>query len=252
MNNKRVILYTYFYSKWGLDDTVGFSCDKAVEWCGFKPDYHKNKINEQITTLLGQFVHNGYMEISGDIYRNNCNIATLIPDKFDYADNFALIYFDEIHKIKDFKNVLKDDPDINRMSAAILLLVLSYLRVNMLRRKDEHIGNFSDKPEFCYRHYVDIEADIGIKNRYISKAIKILDKLDIIANQAIARYTDEFGNWHTDVTMFVDKYRFRPNKYNQFELDNNYNYKQELQWGMDYIKEKKYLKKKFNQDTEGH
>lgn len=246
MNDKRVIVYCYFSLKYGLDDTVGFSCDSVVTWCGFKSNYHKDKINENITTTINGLISNQYIKVSGVISRNEYNEATLNMEKFCPDTQFAIIYYDEIQKIMDFKKIINDDKEKNRMSSAILLLVLSYLRMNMLRRQEGYIGKESDKPEFCYRYYIDIEKDIGISSRYISRAISILIKLDLLAKQEIPRYKDEHDNWHTEVTLFVNKYKYDK----QGKLDQKYNYQQELQWGIDYIKDKKYLKKKFKQDTE--
>ena len=105
----------------------------------------------------------------------------------------------------------------------------------------------SDKPEFCYRHYNNIEVDIGLSSRYISKATKILNKMDIIEYRELPRYKDESGNWHTEVTLFVNKYKRIDNGES---IDTKYDFNQELQWGIEYIKEKKFLSKKFLQNTE--
>lgn len=233
MNEKRVMLYSYFATKRGLDDTVGFSCDTVVEWCGFKHNYHKNKINDQIADLIYKLVEYEYIEVNEKIFRNNCNIANLKHEKFDIDNQFALIYFDEINNIRNFKYYTKDT---NKMNSAILLLVLSYLRVNMLRRQNGYLGKESDKPEFCYRMYIDIEKDLGISSRYISRAVKILNEMDIIVSEGMPRYKDKNDNWHTDVTLFVNKYK-REN--GGESLDSKYDYKQELQWGVQYIDCKK-------------
>lgn len=63
-------------------------------------------------------------------------------------DNFGIIYFDELEKILNFKEELKDIKvngeviDITKMSSAYILLLLSYLHVNMNRN--------------LYIHYVSI------------------------------------------------------------------------------------------------
>lgn len=243
MNEKRVLLFSYFSLKRGLDDTVGFSCNNIVEWGGYKHNYNKGKINESIKDLLINFIDNKYISIVGDINKNNFIDSVLHTEKFDIDSRFALVYDVELERIRNFKKYTKD---ITRMSSAILLLVLSYLRVNMLRRQNGYIGRRSDKPEFCYRMYIDIEKDIGISSRYISRAIKILQEMDLIVSHELKRYKDDSENWHTDVTIFVNKYKLK----SSVEIDMNYDYTQEIQWGIDYIKEKKFLTKKFYQNTE--
>lgn len=242
------MVYSYFYLKRGLDDTAGFSCNSVVEWCGHKVDYHKNKINGQITKCINSLIDHNYIKVTGDMTSNLFCMADINIEKFDVPNSFAIIYFDEITKIRNFKNYTSDK---NRMNPSILMLVLSYLRVNMLRRQEYYIGKESDKPEFCYRLYINIEKDIGISTRYISRAVKILEELNIIKSQELSRWKDENENWHTEVTLFVNKYKYKKNNENgNFIIDKNYDYEQELMWGMEYIKEFKFLKKKFNQDTE--
>jgi hypothetical protein len=235
-------VYSYFASKQGLDDTVGFSCNNIVEWCGHKKDYHKNKINEQVTSVIASLEDLSYIKVKGTISADMFSVAELDMSKFCPDTQFALIYFDEIKKIKDFKKYTKDT---SKMNTAFLLLTLSYIRTNMLRRQDGYIGDKSSKPEFCYRMYIDIEKDIGLSGRYISRSVKILNELDILVSQELPRYQDDDGNWHTEVTMFVNKYRYKRNR-----IDKEYDYQQELQWGKEYIQEKKYLSKKFDQSTE--
>lgn len=244
INENRIAVYSYFFIRQGLDDTVGFSSNHLVKWCGYSIDYHKGRINEKINTIVNQLSENNYFNLEGHVSADILTIANLNQEKFCPDSQFALIYDDELDKIRNFK---KHTKDVTRMSSSILLLVLSYLRVNMLRRQDKYIGNKSDKPEFCYRYYINIEKDIGISNRYISRAVKILSEMGILAYMELPRYKDENGNWHTEVTLFADKYRYKDNSKS---LDNDYDYQQELQWGVDYIKEKKYASKKFYQNSE--
>lgn len=244
------MVYSYFASKRGMDDTVGFSCNNIVDWCGHSVDYHKNKINDQIFDCLNNLMTDNYIEVTGDITRNMFCCAAINNEKFDVPNSFAVIYFDEIQKIRNFKEYTDD---VNRMNSSMLILVLSYLRVNMLRRQELYFGKESDKPEFCYRMYINIKKDIDLSERYISRAVNILKKLDIIEIYELPRWKDENDSWHTDVTLFVNKYKYKKNKENDsYVIDKNYNYEQEIKWGMEYIKEKKYLKKKFDQNTENN
>jgi hypothetical protein len=245
LENNRVMVYSYLAIRRGLDDIVGFSCDSIVKWCGYKPNYDKDKINDNIIKLLEQLHNKEYIKLSDYDCKNSFSECVINNNKFDIPDQFALIYLDEIKKIQDSKNKNR------KVSPPILLLLLSYLRVNMLRRQKDYFENSADKPEFCYRMFIDIENDIGLTGRYISKAITILSDIGLIATKTLPRYKDEYGNWHTEVTLFADRYRYRKNKNGQFVLDEKYNCNQELQWGEEYIKEKKHLSKEFNQNTEG-
>ena len=67
-----------------------------------------------------------------------------------------------------------NDIDTSRLSAAYILLLLAYIRVNI--RKN------TDKPQCCYRLYKTISEDIGISERYVTRIVEILDVMDIIKN----------------------------------------------------------------------
>lgn len=244
MGKNRIMVFSYFASKRGLDDTVGCSCNSVVEWCGYKTNYNKDKSNENITKLVKDFEKIKYITVNGAINRNFYTSVIINNEKFDIPSQFALIYFDEINNIKQY---IQPENNKSKIGSPILLLLLSYLRMNMLRRQKGYIGKPSDKPEFCYRMYTDIETDIGVSKRYISKGISILEELDLIAIHNLPRWQDENKNWHTEVTLFVNK-----NKMNEKRngYDKSYDYKQELLWGIEYINEKKFLNKKFDQNTE--
>lgn len=235
------MIYSYFATHQGLNESVGFSCDDVVIWSGYKPNYNKNKINDKIASLITYFEANGFYLIDGDLTRNNFVKATLDLNRFSPENQFAVIYFDELEKIRDYDTINNDKGKIH---SSILLLALSYIRVNLLRRHSDFSFNKGNKPEFCYRMYKDIEADIGISSRYISRAISILEELGILASATIPRWKDESNVWHTGVTLFVNKYKYKDTE----KLDDEYDYKQELIWGEEYIRQKKYLKKKFNQN----
>lgn len=243
----RIAIFSYFAFKRGLDDTVGFSLDNIVEWCGYKVNYRKDKTNDNFAKIIKDFENGEYITTAGDITRNNYIQAKVNSDKFDLDSQFAIIYLDEIEKLKNFKDFIDPDKKNGKMSTSILLLLLSYIRLNMLRREKKYFGDKSNKPEFCFRMYKDIENDIGISSRYISKAVSILEELNLIVTRTISRTKDENDNWHTGVTLFANKYKRIDGGES---IDAGYDCEQELQWGYEYIKEKKYLSKKFNQNTE--
>lgn len=62
------------------------------------------------------------------------------------------------------------------MSSAYILLLISYLRVNMNRNPDKSLC--------CYRLYQTISEDISLSERYISRIVEILDVMNIVKYQA--------------------------------------------------------------------
>lgn len=138
-------------------------------------------------------------------------------EKFDIPDNFEFIYFDELERILNFKKELKDvkvngeEIDTTRMSSAYILLLLSYLRVNMNRNPD--------KPLCCYRLYQKITEDIGLSERYISRIVEMLDVMDVVKFQEGKRIRykkqdDKYG-FLTTPKVFAD--------YRHFAKDENGN-----------------------------
>ena len=163
IGDKRVVIFSYLCSRRALDDTVAFSISELCHWSHLKPNYHDGKINHKYLEVLEMLSHYGYFidcpdfqklakekKNSTDYYNIKLNI-----EKFDIPDGFGIVYFDELEKILNFKEELKDkNIDLSRMSSAYILLLLSYLRVNMNRN--------SDKPLCCYRLYQKITEDIGL------------------------------------------------------------------------------------------
>lgn len=235
IGDKRVIIFSYLCSRRALDDTVAFSISELCHWSYLKPNYHDGKINHKYLEVLELLSHYGYFvnypdfkklatekKNSTDYYSIKVNI-----EKFDISDNFGIIYFDELEQILNFKEELKDtdiDIDLTRMSSAYILLLLSYLRVNMNRNPD--------KPLCCYRLYQTISEDIGLSERYITRIAEILDAMKIIKHQEgkRSRYTKSNGQYGfvTAPKIFADYKRYIKDEYGNSKIDCNYDYEREI------------------------
>lgn len=240
IGNKRVIIFSYLCSRRALDDTVAFSISELCHWSHLKPNYHNGKINHKYLEVLELLSHYGYFidypnfkkiasekKNSTDYY----NIKLNIP-KFDIPDNFGIIYFDELQQILNYKEELKDTRiDLTRMSSAYILLLLSYLRVNMNR-------NFK-YPLCCYRLYQKISEDIGLSERYITRIVEILDVMNIIKHQEgkRTRYIKPNGTYGfiTSPKIFADYRRYAKGNDGSSKLDENYNYMYEIQKQLDIL-----------------
>ena len=226
---------------------MAFSISELCHWSHLKPNYHDGKINHKYLEVLELLSHYGYFDYYPDFEKlatekknstdyYNIKINT---EKFDIPDNFGIIYFDELENILNFKEELNDvkvngeEIDVTRMSSAYILLLLSYLRVNMNR-------NF-DKPLCCYRLYQKITEDIGLSERYISRIVEILDVMDIIKYQEGKRIrykkeNDKYG-FLTTPKVFADYRHFAKDDRGNQTVDNNYNYKTEIQKQLDILEE---------------
>lgn len=238
IGDKRVIIFSYLCSRRALDDTVAFSISELCHWSYLKPNFHDGKINQKYLEVLELLSHYGYFvdypdfeklakekKNSTDYYNIKINI-----EKFDIYDNFGIIYFDELEKILNFKRELEgkkingEDIDLSRMSSAYILLLLSYLRVNMNRDVT--------KPLCCYRLHRKISEDIGLSERYISRIVEILDVMDIIKHKEgkRTRYekTDGTYGFITAPKVFADYRKFIKDKNGNSIMDKEYNYENEI------------------------
>lgn len=234
IGDKRVIIFSYLCSRRALDDTVAFSISELCHWSHLKPNYHDGKINQKYLEVLESLSYYGYFvdypnfsklakekKNSTDYYNIKLHI-----EKFDTPDNFGIIYFDELEQILNFKTELKEkNIDLSRMSSAYILLLLSYLRVNMNRN--------SDKPLCCYRLYQTISEDIGLSERYISRIVEILDVMNIVKHQEgkRTRYIKSNGyfGFLTAPKIFADYRHFIKDQYGNQKLDSGYDFEKEIQ-----------------------
>lgn len=238
LGDKRVIIFSYLCSRRALDDTVAFSISELCHWSHLKPNYHDGKINHKYLEVLELLSLCGYFESypnfeklakekknSTDYY--NIKINT---EKFDIPDNFGIIYFDELEAILNFKEELKgikvngEDIDIARMSSSYIVLLFSYLRVNMNRNPD--------KPLCCYRLYQKITEDIGLSERYISRIVEMLDVMNIIKFREGKRIRykkqdDKYG-FLTTPKVFADYRHYVKDENGNQIFDTNYNFANEI------------------------
>lgn len=223
-----MIIFSYLCARRALDDTVAFSITELCHWSNLKPNYRDGKINQKYYDVLLLLSHYGYFvecpDFESYLHESTNSVkyqrVKLNIEKFDALDNFGIIYFDELQRILDFNGELKDsDIDLTRMSSAYILLLISYLRVNMNRNPD--------KPLCCYRHYQKIAEDTGLSERYVSRIIEILDT---IKKMKRARYkgSNDKVRFSTTPKIFADYRRFIKNTNGDTILDTEYDYNAEI------------------------
>lgn len=240
IGDKRVIIFSYLCSRRALDDTVAFSISELCHWSHLKPNYHDGKINHKYLKTLESLSRYGYFVDHPDFSKlakekkNSTDYYNIALDigKFDTPDNFGIIYFDELQRILAFKEELKNkDIDLVRMSSAYILLLLSYLRVNMNRNLD--------KPQCCYRLYQKISEDIGLSERYISRIVEILDAMNIIKCQESkrTRYMKSNGEYGfvTAPKIFADYKRYIKDESGNSKIDIDYDYEKEIKKQLDIL-----------------
>lgn len=241
LGDKRVIIFSYLCARRALDDTVAFSITELCHWSKLKPNYRDGKINQKYYDVLLLLSHYGYFvecpDFESCLHESTNSVkyqqVKLNIEKFDIPDNFGIIYFDELLRILDFKGELKDSGiDLARMSSAYILLLLSYLRVNMNRNPE--------KPLCCYRHYQKIAEDTGLSERYIGRIVDILDAMNIIKYHKMKRTrfkdTNNDVKFNTTPKIFVDYRHYIKDTNGVSIIDTKYDYNAEISKQIEHMK----------------
>lgn len=234
IGEKRVIVFSYLCCRRSLDDTVAFSITELVEWSKLKPNYRTGKINQKYWSVLERFTELHYIKTKLDFKRltseqknSNEYLNVLINnEKFDMTERYGIVYFDELQKILNFKKELENNEiETNRISSSQILLVLSYIRLNMKR--------IPNKPRCCYRLLKTISEDIEISERYIKRIITILSELDIVKFEEMKRnrYLDRESNicFSTTPKVFADYKVYTKDGYGNHAIDKTYSWKDEIE-----------------------
>ena len=117
-----------------------------------------------------------------------------------------MIYIDEIRKIIDFKR------EYPTAEISYIILVLAYIRMMIFNRPIcvENTAGISiekikkESPEILASHYKYIAQDLGINETTVSKAVSILEKLEIIHHQVLPRNVDNDGMWRCEKIIFTN------------------------------------------------
>ncbi|WP_206459427.1 hypothetical protein [Anaerovorax sp. IOR16] len=219
----RIPIFIYLYRKVSLDDTIGCCLDDIIYNVGYSNIKIKTNIINRINTTLSYFQDNGLIEIDNNYNKLSQNYyVRLYPNKdyFDAPDSFCQILLSEVDKILNYKDYITLDKNERNVMPDKLLYILTYIRMNKLRRADNQEAYPNRKPEFFFKQIKDIAEDLEINKKTVSSGIVILEKLNIIVSKKMKRYKDVKGNWHTGITLFVDKYD---------------GWEQELEWGVSLL-----------------
>ena len=134
------------------------------------------------------------------------------------SHGFGIIRRSEFERIIQSK---KDSDSISmcRINQAHTLLLLAYIRCNMIR--------MAGRPTFYSNLLSRLSINIGISTRSVSYAAVVLEQLGILHNEELPRYKDSAGWWHSNVRIFVDM--------NPPEKASGYDWAKETERGIAFI-----------------
>lgn len=186
LGDKRIIAYSsILFHNW---DSKKCDVQELVLYFDYSISRKSTDVDLQFLDLYKRFNTIGYI-----------NIHNLIEKTFTFfveppKDSFGIIYNFEIAEILDYRKKMRKNG--YRINHAHLLLLLSYIRLNMQKQPDKPVMHFS--------LLKTISKNIGLSVRSITSALKILEELDIIHSEELPRYKDSNGNWHSNVKVFVN------------------------------------------------
>ena len=226
MGVRRVTVFSFFSEFRGLTSKMFFSVNDIVKWSGKKPNRNKGKINDQILDVVDRLDDNGFVSLSGKPNGSSTAMATFDVDKIARMclneSGYAVIYFDELHKILSYENPNSKDSYLN---CDVVLLVFSYLRMRIFRRRNRiRHGEFVvdefnrimidetiekrrvDSPEAYSEYYCIIAEELGLSEKSVSKAVDVLAELGLICFETLPRKKVD-GKWTTQPTVFCNAYK---------------------------------------------
>lgn len=186
LGNKRILSYSsLLFHCWDKK-----SCDvtELAVYCGYSDNRHSYANIAKLVDLFQVLSNCGYIEI--EFSSNKLFTFFSKPPK----NSFGIIYKYEFTQILEYRKSQRQNG--LRVNHAHLLLLLSYIRLNMERQPGKPVVHFS--------MIKTISENTGLSTRSVSLALKILEELSIIHHEPLPRYQDENGNWHTNVKIFVN------------------------------------------------
>lgn len=196
----RVAALSYICAMTGVAYKINFSIKLIVNWLGKSDDRRitKNGCNTAsgVKMCIESFKKRNILSYDND----ELKFATLIEGRFDkeeysecYAhERFAKIYIDELSTIINYQN----SNDGEYMDNLILLLVFAYLRAKIPVKNN--LAGAGDRPDAYDTNYKTIGNELGLSERLVSKAVKVLVQLGYIYERRRGKEsyysTDEKGN----------------------------------------------------------
>lgn len=248
----RLSVFLYFNYNQTWDETIHYSPLYMIQWSGYKTTWNrsnKDNIYEKFKRCMQWSFENGYI-IDFDVSKytlSNFQSSLLNCEKIRPLNNFGLLYDFEIDAINKFKSTYKP------LNKSVLLLLLSYVRAFTWVRGNEisghSINSQKEKPEILQTTFQSIEFFTGVPRKLVSRAMTVLEDMELVTTHRMPKYKDTDGGWHSDDLICVCPYKYLLKGKEICKCTNEeYSPEKELQYGIEFIKNQTYFSKKFYQD----
>lgn len=197
LGEKRILVYSsILFTCWSKKQC---NIEKLIDNCDYTRKRMAYGVEQQFRDMINSFAEKEYISLKSP-WINTFSFYIQAP-----KNSFGIISKFEYEQIFNYRIAAKSYN--KRINHAHLLLLLSYIRLNMDKRPGKPIMHFS--------MLKIISDNIGISVRSVTAALKILEELLIIHSEELPRYKDKNNNWHSNVKVFVNM---------KLPVNNNTNY----------------------------
>lgn len=214
---KLVTVFSYFFIKRGLDDTVSSSINMIAKWCGKNPNRSQRGISAKLLAAVNKLNEDGFISVSdnpsgANIVETNVNLGMITKLCQEDRERFATVYIDEILKIVRYDGLSSSNKTLDN---DVLLHVFAYLRMMIYRRKsDPSATQYGDNDERrvrtteTYNCYIqDMAEELGLSPAIASDAIAALREMELIYFEPLPRLKYDDSTWRTGHTIFCNWYK---------------------------------------------
>ncbi|APH23452.1 TPA: hypothetical protein ACXDAY_002939 [Clostridium botulinum] len=176
---KVLLVLDYLYTNTNRKGITMFTLEDIVISCGFKPDAHKNKINDKFKNILVTLQKQNIIVTDTDLNKIKakefikCKIDIFEKDDNDNDIKFIQLFDSEKDKILNY--------DKEKIDNLKMLYYYCHLKARMFKRaKGDDINVSGGRAEVCYPTYKSIQFDLKLTDEVISKYNNILVELNLI------------------------------------------------------------------------
>ena len=194
LGKHRLGAYSYLFCKVAYDSTILLSLKLVYNWLHKKMDTHKNsKGIQSYIQLFREYERMGLLQLEKDIEISKILEGVVYQDKLEdmcngeNRDRFAILYLDEIEKIINYNGAINIDK-------AYVLLVFAYFRLMIPNQSDAY--GAVEISEAFNAYYRQVEDELGLSERVVSKAVSVLIDLGILHEERrppIVKYVYDGG-----------------------------------------------------------
>ena len=228
LSAKRIASFIYCRKRMTLERDFSISIVDLASWCGYKPDRHANRINQKMLESIKELEAEEFIDLNQIPSINSSVVKGVFNTDKSYNEctyGFSVLYLDEIEKIVNCKisGITK------YFNIPVILLVFTYIRGSIFRRPNKlgHLDRNTDGtnnteydiqrrrekfPEAYSSSFIEIAKELGITADAVSKAVTVLEELNLIkVSRAYSYYIGKNKKgkdvYQTPYSIFANAYK---------------------------------------------